>query len=216
MREPGTPGADVLESDQAETTAVRIAPPQTSNNTADQRGRRSGAPLSKATLYHPDGLETVLYLVRRTAWLQAPHLLRGRRVLQPFGQGNADSRGDPPGVFQRSNRFVIIQSMPATTEIERRDRALIAFTILTGARDGAIASFKLKHIDIADGKIDQEAREVRTKFSKPFSRLVTTYGRWWSIGSTICGEISYGVWTTRCFLPRKPRWGAVFGLKRQD
>ena len=62
--------------------------------------------------------------------------------------------------------------MPATTEIERRDRALIAFTILTGARDGAIASFKLRHIDIAEGKIDQDAREVRTKFSKSF---VTTF-----------------------------------------
>ena len=62
--------------------------------------------------------------------------------------------------------------MPATTDIERRDRALIAFTILTGARDGAIASFKLRHIDIAEGKIDQDAREVRTKFSKSF---VTTF-----------------------------------------
>jgi hypothetical protein len=35
--------------------------------------------------------------------------------------------------------------MPVETAIERRDRALIAFTILTGARDGAIASLKLKH-----------------------------------------------------------------------
>ena len=59
----------------------------------------------------------------------------------------------------------VIRSMPATTDIERRDRALIAFTILTGARDGAIASFKLRHIDVAEGKIDQDARDVRTKFS---------------------------------------------------
>ena len=64
------------------------------------------------------------------------------------------------------------RSMPATTDIEQRDRALIAFTILTGARDGAIASFKLRHIDIAEGKIDQDARDVRTKFSKSF---VTTF-----------------------------------------
>jgi integrase len=62
--------------------------------------------------------------------------------------------------------------MPAYTEIKRRDRAVVAFTILTGARDGAIASFKLGHIDIAEGKIDQDAREVRTKFSKSF---VTTF-----------------------------------------
>jgi len=58
--------------------------------------------------------------------------------------------------------------MPGTTDIERRDRALIAFTILTGARDGAIASFKLKHIDVDEGRIDKDARHVQTKFSKSF------------------------------------------------
>jgi hypothetical protein len=30
------------------------------------------------------------------------------------------------------------------------------------------ASFKLRHIDVAEGKVDQDAREVRTKFSKSF------------------------------------------------
>jgi hypothetical protein len=66
----------------------------------------------------------------------------------------------------------VIQTMPATTEIERRDRALIAFTILTGARDGPIATFKLRHIDIVEGTIDQDARDVWTKFAKSF---VTTF-----------------------------------------
>jgi integrase len=59
--------------------------------------------------------------------------------------------------------------MPASTDIERRDRALVAFTILTGARDGAIASLKLKHIDIDQGRGDQDARQVKTKFSKSFT-----------------------------------------------
>ena len=63
----------------------------------------------------------------------------------------------------------VIQTMPASTEIERRDRALIAFTALTGARDGAIASLKLKHVDIDQGNIDQDARQVKTKFSKSFT-----------------------------------------------
>ena len=66
----------------------------------------------------------------------------------------------------------VIRSLPATTDIQRRDRSLIAFTILTGARDGAIASFKLRHVDIDEGKIDQDAREVQTKFSKSF---ITTF-----------------------------------------
>jgi integrase len=58
--------------------------------------------------------------------------------------------------------------MPADTEIERRNRALVAFTLLTGVRDRAIASLKLKHVDLAAGCVHQDAREVETKFSKTF------------------------------------------------
>jgi integrase len=61
--------------------------------------------------------------------------------------------------------------MPSGSDIERRDRALIAFALLTGARDRAIASMKLKHVDVVAGRVFQDAREVRTKFSKTF----TTY-----------------------------------------
>jgi integrase len=49
----------------------------------------------------------------------------------------------------------VLSTMPAGSEIERRNRALMAFALLTGARDGAIASLKLKHIDIAEGKLIQ-------------------------------------------------------------
>lgn len=63
----------------------------------------------------------------------------------------------------------VLAVMPATTDIERRDRALIAFTLLTGARDGALASFKLKHVDLTADRVDQDARQVKTKFSKTFS-----------------------------------------------
>jgi site-specific recombinase XerC len=41
----------------------------------------------------------------------------------------------------------VISLMPTATPIERRNRALVAFAILTGARDGALASFCLKHVD---------------------------------------------------------------------
>ena len=39
--------------------------------------------------------------------------------------------------------------MPAVTAIEQRDRALVAFAILSGARDGALATFRLKHLDLS-------------------------------------------------------------------
>jgi integrase len=63
----------------------------------------------------------------------------------------------------------VIGLMPSGTAIERRDRALIAFTLLTGARDSAIASMKLKHVNLVAGYVDQDAREVKTKFSKTFN-----------------------------------------------
>lgn len=63
----------------------------------------------------------------------------------------------------------VLSVMPSGTDIQLRDRALVAFTILTGARDGALASFRLKHVDLAQGVVHQDAREVKTKFSKTFS-----------------------------------------------
>jgi integrase/recombinase XerD len=65
----------------------------------------------------------------------------------------------------------VISTMRAETDIEKRDRALIALVLLTGARDNAVASMRVKHVDLANGKILQDARHVRTKFSKTF----TTY-----------------------------------------
>jgi len=61
--------------------------------------------------------------------------------------------------------------MPEATEIDSRNKALFAFLMLTGARDGAVASLRLKHINMIDGCVYQDAREVKTKNSK----TITTY-----------------------------------------
>ena len=62
----------------------------------------------------------------------------------------------------------IIEQMPTASDIERRDRALVAFILLTGARDAAVASLKLKRIDLDASVVHQDARDVHTKFSKTF------------------------------------------------
>jgi hypothetical protein len=41
-------------------------------------------------------------------------------------------------------------------------------------RDGALASLKLKHVDLAAAKVLQDAREVNIKFSKTFTRVCRT------------------------------------------
>lgn len=68
-----------------------------------------------------------------------------------------------PSLEQAEHAF---QAMPDGTDIEKRDKALFAFSMLTGARDGAIASLKLKHINLFDGYVFQDARDVNTKNSK--------------------------------------------------
>ena len=63
----------------------------------------------------------------------------------------------------------VLAGMPRITGIDRRNRALIAFTLLSGARDNAIASLSLKHINLPTRTVHQDAREVRTKNSKTFT-----------------------------------------------
>lgn len=59
-----------------------------------------------------------------------------------------------------------IFKMQADTEIARRNQALVAFTLLTGMRDGAIVTLRIKHVDVARLLVIQNPNEVATKFSK--------------------------------------------------
>lgn len=56
--------------------------------------------------------------------------------------------------------------MPSDTPIQMRDRAIIATVAVTGIRDGALISLKLKHFNVARKFVLQDPREVDTKFSK--------------------------------------------------
>ena len=62
----------------------------------------------------------------------------------------------------------VLRCMPGTAVLKRRDRALVAFTLLSGARDNAIASLSLRHVDLRARTVNQDAREVRTKARKTF------------------------------------------------
>ncbi len=61
----------------------------------------------------------------------------------------------------------LLHSIPINNEIDRRDRALIAFSFLSGMRIDAIASLPLGCVDADDMTVLQDpALGVRTKFAK--------------------------------------------------
>jgi integrase/recombinase XerD len=60
----------------------------------------------------------------------------------------------------------VVENMPTDTIIEKRNRALVAFIAVTGIRDGAVISLRLKHFDPARNLVTQNPNEVKTKFSK--------------------------------------------------
>lgn len=53
---------------------------------------------------------------------------------------------------------------------------LLRLPCLLGQRDSAIASMKLKHVDLIENCVNQDAREVNTKFSKTFNTFFFPVG----------------------------------------
>lgn len=134
----------------------------------EQRNARTGAP-GLHHQFHPWGAEGVLRLFGRRSAVSRSHYADAQYFNAPENLARvatAHRRTNCPTMAQIRS---VLDAMPATTEIERRERALVAFAILTGGRDSAIASFKLKHIDLEHELLEQDAREVRTKRAKTFT-----------------------------------------------
>jgi integrase len=132
---------------------------------------RTGKPLSRATVH-----STLSALRAFFIWLAGQPGYKSK-----IAYGDADyfnlaekdvriaqaTRQKPAPTLEQIHH--VLSVMPADNDIAKRNRALIAFAILTGARDGALVSLKLKHVDLTEGVVHQDARDVRTKASKSFS-----------------------------------------------
>jgi len=168
-------------------------------NLTEQKGQQSGEKLSKATLY-----STVTQLKRFFQWLALQPGYKSRLQYSDAEYFNLSDKDTRIATTRREQKFPtmeqikhVINSMPVETDLERRNRALVSFTILTGARDSAIASLKLKHIDLITGCVNQDARDVNTKFSKTFNTF------FFPVGEEILSIMSEWV----LFLRDKKMWG---------
>jgi integrase len=141
------------------------------NHLFGKRAQLSGEKLSKATLH-----ATLANLKRFFQWLSDKPGYKSKFQYSDadyFSLSDKDVRIATAKREQKAPTLVqvrhVIAMMPNESETDRRNRTLVAFTLLTGARDSAIASIKLKHVDMQTGCIFQDARDVRTKFSKTFT-----------------------------------------------
>lgn len=136
-----------------------------------QMSVRTGERLSRATVH-----STLAALRAFFIWLADRPGYKARISYSDADYFNLSEKDVRIATARRAKSFPTLEQlhhtlsiMPHASDIERRDRAVLAFAMLTGVRDGALISLKLKHVDMAAGRIDQDARDVATKFSKTFS-----------------------------------------------
>mgnify|MGYP006076258553 FL=1 len=150
---------------------------------AKQTHHKTGKPLSLATLN-----STCRHLKAFVQWLSQETGYKSRisyADAEYFNLSEKDTRTakakrkQPVATLEQIKHVLAV--MPDSSPIEKRNKAIIAFTLLTGARDSAIASFKIKHTDFGNDSIYQDARDVKTKFSKTF----TTY--FFPVGNEVRG-----------------------------
>ncbi len=133
-----------------------------------QRHSKTGRPLSMATL------EGIIRPLRAFfTWLADQEGYRKRirySDAEYFNLSRKDQRlarsGDARPAPSPEQVRHLLSVMPATTEIEMRNRAIAALLTVTGARVKAVTTLRIKHLNIADRSLFQNAREVRTKYAK--------------------------------------------------
>lgn len=92
------------------------------------------------------------------------------RAVEYLRLSNNDNRAarasrdkEPPAIEELQKA---LNAMPFETDIEKRDKAIFAFMILTCVRDDALVSLRMKDVDISRKTVWQDPKHVRTKFRK--------------------------------------------------
>ncbi|CAN5307313.1 hypothetical protein BH11PSE2_BH11PSE2_08680 [soil metagenome] len=135
---------------------------------AEQSNSATGEPLSKSTMHsRTRALKTFF------EWLSREPGYRNKVRFSDaayFGLSKNDVRratGPREQATPSLEQVIrVLEVMPGESVTQRRDRAVVAFVILTGARDSAVASMRLKHVDLAARRVTQDPREVATKGAK--------------------------------------------------
>lgn len=135
-----------------------------------QKSERKNELLSKATVLSTlnvlkEFLKWIAYLPGYKSKIHIPDIEYLNLSDKEISIAKAESYKTYPSIEQIKH---VLSNMPTATDINRRDRALMALTILTGMRDAALASLRLVHVKLNTDPIMifQNPDLVETKFSK--------------------------------------------------
>ena len=137
---------------------------------AKLKADKTGEPLAKATI------DAMLRMLKGfIEWLAGQNGYKSRISYSDAAYFNNNAKDARIAHAKRETPYPSMEQcahafsqMPSATMIELRNRAGFALLMLTGARDSALTSLRLKHVDLIEKQIFQDAREVRTKNSKTF------------------------------------------------
>jgi integrase len=175
---------------------------------ADAINPETGKPLAKATAY-----SRLMALKAFFLWLAGQPGYKSRLTYSDadyFNPSNHDGRIAKATIARPAPTLEQIRhalaAMPGESDTEKRDRALLAFAILSGARDDAIASMSIRHVDLARRSVFHDARVVRTKNRKSFTSTFFPVGD--EIEAIVAEWISFLV-EERLFGPDDPLFPAT-------
>ncbi|HEU5048403.1 MAG TPA: site-specific integrase [Rickettsiales bacterium] len=142
---------------------------------------KHGKPLSASTIAH-----TLLPLMDFLKWLAVQPSYKSRIQYADINYlklKDKDRRSLQPVTLKQypssAQIKAVLAAMPNNTDIEKRNKAIIAFVFATGVRDGALITLKLKHLNIVKKQLVQNPKEVDTKFGKHI------YTRFYPVGEDI-------------------------------
>ncbi len=139
-----------------------------------QERTHNGNPLAVSTRYH-----VLRHVKSFFTWLSTQHGFKSRISLDAVSYLTLDKKSKTEALSIRPRKFpsleqvkAIINSIKIKSEIDKRDRALICFLLLTGIRYTAACSLRIDCLDTEQMIVSQDpSKGVRTKGGK----LITTH-----------------------------------------
>jgi integrase len=116
--------------------------------------------------------------------LKKKHARKAIKAIRLSEKDRRSAQGRKPVKFHTIAQYKdAVAAMPMGNPSERRDRALMAFLPVSGARDGAIISLNVEHVDFEQSLIVQDPNIVKTKAGK---WIITTF---FPVGDELIGEV---------------------------